>query len=75
MEPFFIFCVVLVIYCGYLTLIDLRKGEKTATAPAPTVRNAGTIRKKVPVRRRVSSDRGGVGGRVGQFATLSRGSA
>jgi hypothetical protein len=76
MEPFFIFCVVLVIYCSYLTLIDLLNGEKTAMAPAPTVRKAAErFENKVPVRRRVSSDRGGVGGRVGQFATLSRGSA
>ncbi len=38
MEPFPIFCSFLVIYCGYLTFIDLTGGRQGSLAPVPTGR-------------------------------------
>ena len=34
MEPFFIFCLTLVLYCGYLTIADLRGDWLRTTAAA-----------------------------------------
>jgi hypothetical protein len=76
MEPFFIFCGVLVIYCFYLTFIDLLKGRKTATVSAPTVRRAAErVGKTFPVRRRSSSVRGRSADTTGHFPVFSRGTA
>lgn len=38
MEPFFIFCLTLVLYCGCLTIADLRGDWLRATAAAPQQR-------------------------------------
>ena len=76
MEPFFIFCVVLVIYCGYLTFIDLLEGLKKATTPALTERRAAErVGHTVPVKRRVPLVRGRMGGTAGHFPEFSRGQA
>jgi hypothetical protein len=76
MEPFFMFCAGLVIYCGYLTLVDLLKTRKTVIAPAPSARRmAGRAGKTGTVRRRVSSVHGQAGAAVGHYPSLSKGSA
>lgn len=36
MEPFFIFCCILVVFCGYMTCIDMLKEEKEVLARAVT---------------------------------------
>jgi hypothetical protein len=76
MEPFFIFCAGLVIYCGYLSLVDLLKTRKAVTVPAPAARRmAGRAGKTGTVRPRVSSAHGQAGAAVAHFPSLSRGSA
>ena len=53
MEPFFIFCLVLVGYCGYLTVGDLLKDLQIV--PAETVLKASAqIKKQVAASRRAS---------------------
>ena len=56
MEPFFIFCLALVLYCGYLTVSDLLRDMRVV--PAAAVEHAdGKIRKKVAVRRKAQATR------------------
>jgi hypothetical protein len=74
MEPFFIFCVVLVLYCSYLTLIDLLNGHETAKAPASAKSGvAGQAGKTFQIRRRELPRQGQGKGTVGRFATLTQG--
>ena len=74
MEPFFIFCLVLVGYCAYLTMYDLLMDLKIA--PAVTVHKASTrLNKQVSDQKSLSRHRVPVtGGRAvctfGQLASL-----
>ena len=75
MEPFFIFCLSLVCYCGYLTVSDLLKDLQLVPS-ATWHRAAAEIKKQVTVRHatlgrlQVTAARGRVVGSVGQFASL-----
>ncbi len=74
MEPFFIFCLFLVGYCGYLTVGDLLKDLQIV--PAATVHKASVqFRKQVASRqasgrRRVPEERGRTAGAFGQLVSL-----
>jgi len=72
MEPFFIFCGALVLYCGYLTVIDLLNDLKKETASLPTRQRAVQRRgRSVSAGRRELSGRWGTGA-TGRFPLLSR---
>ena len=76
MEPFVFFCAVLVIYCGYLSLVDMLKVLAPAAARTPATRRmGGRTRRTAGVKGPVSSGRGRAGGAAGHFPVLSRGSA
>ena len=75
MEPFFIFCLALVFYCGYLTAQDLLKDMQIV--PSAILHKATaqfkkqiTVRQPAPRRPRVTAGRGRSSGSVGQLATL-----
>ena len=74
MEPFFIFCSILVLYTGYLTVVDLLRDMFKKTVPVPTERHAvESVGSTIRAGHRASWDRirAGVGG--GQLPLLSRG--
>jgi hypothetical protein len=74
MEPFFIFCAILVLYSGYLTAIDLLRDLAEGTSPAPTVRHAvESVGRTIRAGHQGSWDRIRAGAGAGQFPTLSRG--
>ena len=74
MEPFFIFCSFLALYCGYLTFIDLLRDRQKAAASAPTERSVTEqAGRPIPVGRRAAASRGGFGSPAGKFPLLSRG--
>lgn len=73
MEPFFIFCLALVGYCGYLTVSDLLRDLQIV--PAVTVQKAtAQLRKQVATRQAAASRhripvvRGRTAGAFGQLA-------
>jgi hypothetical protein len=74
MEPFFIFCLALVIYCGYLSVGDLLKDLQIV--PAVTVHKAtAQFKKQVAVRHasgpyRIPTTRNRAAGAFGQLASL-----
>jgi len=75
MEPFFIFCLALVCYCGYLTVTDLLQDLRIA--PRTILHKAvALIKKQVAVRQpppagnRFTPARGRTMGSVGQLAAL-----
>ena len=70
MELFFIFCAVLVLYSGYLTIIDLLQDRQKAMTPAQPERSRV---KQSLVRRCGVAERDHVGSVIRQFATFSRG--
>ncbi len=74
MEPFFIFCSILVLYSGYLTVIDLLKDLTREAAPAPTTQRAvESVGKTIRAGHQGSWDRIRAGAGVEQFPLLSRG--
>ena len=74
MEPFFIFCSILVLYSGYLTVIDLLGDLTRESAPAPTKRRAvESVGKTIRAGHQGSWDRIRAGAGGGQFPLLSRG--
>lgn len=76
MEPFFIFCCVLVLYCGYLTLTDLLRERQPATPPEPAEQCGATrAGRRFFSGRPTEQGRMRAGGTAGQFPLLSRGSA
>ena len=75
MEPFFIFCLALVGYCGFLSVSDLLKDLQIV--PSTTWHNAAAQLKKqvadrqpTPGRPRATAARGRAIGSVGQLAAL-----
>ena len=75
MEPFFIFCLALVCYCGYLTVSDLLKDleivpSATLHKAAAQLKKQVAVRQPTPGRHRVTGARGRAMGSVGQLATL-----
>ncbi len=73
MEPFFIFCAALVLYCGYLTYTDLLRDKEKETAVATTARRAAECSARtIPARRCGSWDRVRLYAATGKFITLSR---
>jgi hypothetical protein len=76
MEPFFIFCSALVLYCSYLTIIDLlndlEKERATLPLPQQAVQRAGRM---IPAGRGEPSGRRSVACTSGRFPLLSRGAA
>ena len=72
MEPFFIFCLALVGYCGYLTVCDLLMDLKIV--PAESVHKASAhLKKQVAARQTYSRHRGPIarGRAVGAFGQLA----
>jgi hypothetical protein len=75
MEPFFIFCLALVCYCGYLTVSDLLKDlqivpRATLHKAVAQLKKQVVVRQPTPGRHRVTAVRGRAMGSVGQLATL-----
>jgi hypothetical protein len=78
MEPFFIFCLALVCYCGYLTVSDLFKDLQIvpsatlnkATAQFKKHKKQVAVRQPTPYRHRVTAARGRTIGSLGQLAAL-----
>jgi len=75
MEPFFIFCLALVCYCGYLTVSDLLKDLQIV--PSATLHKAATqfkkqaaVRQPTPYRHGVTAAGGRTIGSLGQLAAL-----
>ena len=75
MEPFFIFCLALVCYCGYLTASDLLKDLQIV--PSATLHKAAAqfkkqvaVRQPAPYRNRITATRGRTIGSLGQLASL-----
>ena len=75
MEPFFIFCLALVCYCGCLTAQDLLKDLQIV--PSAILHKAAArfkkqiiVRQPAPGRHRVTAGRGRANGSVGQLAAL-----
>ena len=75
MEPFFLFCLALVCYCGFLTVSDLLKDLQLVPS-ATWHKAAAEIKKQVagrqatPGRLQVTAARGRVVGSVGRLAAL-----
>jgi hypothetical protein len=74
MEPFFMFCAVLVVYCGYLSLMDMLRVQVPAPTPAAR-RMAARTGRTVRVKGSLSSGRGRAGVAAVHFPVLSRDSA
>lgn len=75
MEPFFIFCLALVCYCGYLTVCDLLKDLQlvpTASWHKATaeIKKLVAGRQATPGRLQVTAARGRVVGPIGRLAAL-----
>ena len=73
MEPFFIFCLMLVVYCGYLTvcdlLLDLRRVPAKSVPEAPERPGRRVAARRAPERYRVPAAGGRAVGAFGQLAS------
>ena len=75
MEPFFIFCLALVCYCGYLSVSDLLKDlqivpSATLLKAVAQLKKQVFVRQSTPARHRVTAARGRAMGSVSQLAAL-----